>query len=126
MQIRIDAVGLSAMSSSAVIMVPQKALTEAGFIRTVASNQSTQSKHEFHALAQTALMLFEDRELIPTSVDGVIEVTTDDQTLALDSGLLVGRLVTGDIVALSNADQSARKYLEAAHRFCTRWIRLDI
>lgn len=114
------------MACIAVIAVPEKAFAEPGRIRTLAVAQSPGRKHEFHALAQMALLQFEDRELVPSVVDGKIRVKAQNETLELENGLLIGRLATGQIVLLVNSGQPARKLLVAALRFCTRWIRLDL
>ena len=126
MQVKIEGGGTDPITGAAVILVPEEALIEAGFIRMLAANQTAQSKHEFQALAQTARMLAEDGELAPTTVKGTLRVSLGDQTLDLDRGLLIVRRPDGDIALLSNSGQPARKYLEAAHRYCTRWIRLDL
>jgi hypothetical protein len=114
------------MACITVITVSEKALAEPGHIRTLAAAQSPGQKHEFHALAQMALFQFEDRELTPVVVKGKIRVKARSETLELDDGLLVGRLATGQIVLLINSSQRARKFLVAALRFCSRWIRLDL
>lgn len=122
----IEGGGIRALSAEAVILVPQQALIEAGFMRLLAADQTGQSKHTFQALAQTALLRFEDRELTPTSVTGTLRVSHGDQTLDLVQGVLIVRLSTGDVGVLTNCGQPIRRYLEAAHRYCTRWIRLDL
>ncbi len=126
MQMSIEGGGFQAMPCSAVILVPEKALQEAGFIRMLAAEQTAQSKHEFQALAQTALMRFEDRELAPDPAAGTLRVTLGTQIFDLDAGLLIVRLPSGDIMLLSNSNRPTRKFLETAHRYCTRWIRLDL
>jgi hypothetical protein len=124
--IRIDGDSTHERACTACIAVPEKALTEAGHIRTVTADCSSQRKHELDSLAQMALMQFEDSELVPTTVGGRIQVTTGSEILELDKGLLISRLLTGEIVLLINSGQPARKFLVAAHRFCTRRIRLDL
>lgn len=127
MQVNIEGGGIDPIPGAAVILVPEGALIEAGFIRMLAANQTAQSKHEFHALAQTARMLSEDGELAPTTVKGTLRVSLGDQTLDLEQGLLIVRRPDNDIMLLlANSEQPARKYLEAAYRYCTRWIRLDL
>jgi hypothetical protein len=126
MIIRIDGDKANEMACSTVIVVPEKALTAAGHIRTLSADQSPQGKHEFYALAQMALVQFEDRELEPMTVEGKIRVTAEGGTLELDKGLLIGRLLTGRIVLLIGSCRPARKFLVAALRFCTRWIRLEL
>ena len=125
-QIRIDGDGGNVVVCTAILVVPEKALSEAGYIRALTAGPAAQSKHEFHTMAQTALMQFEDGELPPLSVNGTIEVTGADGNVEFDTGLLVARLPAGNIVLFINTDQSAHKLLKAAHRFCTRWIRLDL
>lgn len=124
--IRIDGENANDLACTTVIVVPERALTAAGHIRTLTADQSSQGKHEFHALTQMALVQFEDRELEPIRVDGKIRVTAESETLELDKGLLIGRLLTGRIVLFINSGQPARKFLVVALRFCTRWIRLEL
>ena len=114
------------MACITVIAVPEKAFAEAGHIRTFTAAEGPGGKHELHALAQMALLQFEDRELVPSVVGGKIQVKAQGETLELEKGLLIGRLTTGQIVLLINSGQPARKFLVAAFRFCTRWIRLDL
>jgi hypothetical protein len=111
---------------TAMIIVPETALSEPGHIRTVAIHQTGQSKHEFHALAQMAFISFDDGELEARQQSGPLTITVHDETLQITDGLVIGRLPSGEVTLLSNARQSPRKYLEAANRYCTRWIRLDI
>ena len=126
MHIRIDGDSTHDRGCTACIAVPEKALTEAGHVRTLTADCTSQRKYELHSLAQMALMQFEESELVPTAVDGKILVGTGSETLELDKGLLIGRLLTDEIVLLINSGQPARKFLVAALRFCTRWIRLDL
>jgi LAS superfamily LD-carboxypeptidase LdcB len=107
-------------------VVPAKALEEAGRIRLIAVDQTGQSKHEFHALSQTARMQYEDGDLLPIQLDQPIRIGTDEEDLLVEEGLVIIRKENGEIVLLSNAPEPVRKYLEAAHRFCTRWVRLDL
>ncbi len=110
----------------AVILVPEIALAEPGYIRTFAANQTAQSKHEFYALGQMALIQFEDGELTPRQITNSVDVQADDETVSIDAGIVICRILSGELMIISNADSPPRKYLETAHRFCTRWIRLDI
>jgi hypothetical protein len=126
MYINIGVDNTNDMACISVVAVPEKALAEAGHIRTLTTAQNPGQKHEFHALTQTALLQFEDHELVPLPVEGKIRVTAGNETLEFDNALLIGRLLTGQIVLLINSGQAARKFLVAALRFCTRWIRLDL
>ncbi len=111
---------------TAVIVVPEEALVSPGLIRALTLDKSSGRKHDLYALAQTALLQFEEGVLGPIAVDGKIRVAIDGETLELDSGLLIARLLSGQIAVLINSDQQARRFLVTALRFCTRWIRLDL
>jgi hypothetical protein len=125
-QIRINGYSGNVVVCTAILLVPEKVLSEAGYIRALTAGPTTQSKHEFHTMAQTALMPFEDGELPPLVVNGTIEVTGADGKVGFDRGLLIARLPAGNIVLFIKTDQSAHELLKAAYRFCTRWIRLDL
>ena len=128
MEIRVDAPGAAALVCTLAILVPETALAGEGQIKGLAAVHTSQRKHDFHALAQTALMQIEYGELAPVKVEGSIRVSATDgeEPLELDKGLLIGRLASGEIVLLSNTDEPSRKLLSAALRFFTRWIRLDL
>lgn len=114
------------LECKALILVPQRALAEPGHIRCLSAGQTGQSKHEFHALGQMALMQYEDGELTVQQVAGSLSVTAGQEAYALSHGVVVCRLISDGLAVLSNTDGPVRKYLEAANRFCTRWVRLDI
>ncbi len=125
MQIKVLTKNQPIIECMAVILVPEIALAEPGHIRTFASNQTAQSKHEFYALGQMALIQFEDSELVPRHTADSIDMQAGDETVSIDTGIVICRILSGELMIISNAD-NPRKYLETAHRFCTRWIRLDI
>ncbi|MCP4344590.1 MAG: hypothetical protein GY795_03565 [Desulfobacterales bacterium] len=126
MQIEISAGNQPTIECMAVILVPEIALTEPGHIRTFAANQTAQSKHEFYALGQMALIQFEDGELMPRQITDPVDVKADEETVRIDAGIVICRTLSGELAVISNTDNRPRKYLETANRFCTRWIRLDI
>lgn len=109
-----------------VIITPDSALTEAGTIKTLTTDSTAHAKHEFHALAQMALALFEDDELDIETLCGpfTVEWRRDAHTVA--AGVVLLRDARGGIRLVGNSAQGARKMLQTAHRFCTRWVRLDI
>jgi hypothetical protein len=111
---------------TAVIIVPDIALSEAGHIRCMAQGQTGQSKHEFHALAQTAFYQYDDGDLDPVLCAEAIQIHPAGEEIVLESGLLIGRTLEGSLVVIGNSDCPLRKLLESANRFCTRWVRLDI
>ncbi|RJP55042.1 MAG: hypothetical protein C4549_09000 [Deltaproteobacteria bacterium] len=109
-----------------VIVVPETAIAEAGYIRMLSTNVGPQSKHGFHALAQMAFMQYEDHELDVTEVSGPMTVKGRHDACEIPSGMTICRTLSGDMAVLVHASQPQRKLLESAHRFCTRWIRLDV
>lgn len=118
--------GNETYSCSAAIMVPDIVLSEAGHIRTFSTQAGPQAKHEFYAIAQTAFIQFQDNDLAVMTVETPIVVEHREDRAVVTSGLALVRRHSGEIIVVANSPQSHRKLLEAAHRFCTRWIRLDI
>ena len=108
------------------ILVPDIALSEAGHIRTLSADAGPQDKHAFFAIAQTAYMQFQDEELKVSISDLPMMVTGEKETVSLQSGLVIVRTVSGEIKVLAHSQKPHGKLLEAAYRYCTRWVRLDI
>ncbi len=109
-----------------LIVVPVKALEEHGYIQTLAENHENSAKHEFHAMAQMAYFQYQDDELTIIDLDGDVLIESTDMEISIDSGLILCRKEDGSFVVLVHKDLNTKKLLEAAYRFCTRWIRLDI
>jgi len=122
--LRFDKVILTDCSSA--IIIPEKAIDEAGYIKTLTANALAHSKHEFHALAQMAYYQFQDGELEVADVNGIVTVERGDELVNLTAGMIIFRDFTGDFHVLAHSGQNKKKLLETAHRFCTRWVRLDI
>ncbi len=114
-----------AADCSCVLIIPAKALDEPGYIKALHSSGSA-SKHELHALAQTAYYQFQDDELQLERSTKPILVETGAGNEFVEEGMVLLRTGSGAIKSIVNGDVSARKLLEAANRFCTRWVRLDI
>ena len=114
------------LECSTLIMVPEIALSEPGHIRCLAAAQTGQSKHEFHALGQMALFRYEDGDLTITPCTRPLQIYSAGEQTVLESGILICRSKEGDLIVFNLTDHSLRKYFEAANRFCTRWVRLDI
>jgi hypothetical protein len=91
----------------------------------VSINAGPQTKHEFYALAQTAFMQFQDEDLAVFTVEAPIRLEGPESGVC-ESGMAICRDLEGGLHVWAHRDLSQRKLLEAAHRFCTRWIRLDI
>ena len=111
---------------SSVIIIPEKAITEAGYIRTMTTNADAHSKHEFHAMAQIAFSRFEDGELDIEAAHGPITVEWKNEVETIADGLVVYLDSQGIFHLIAHSGQDAKKLLQATHRFFTRWIRLDI
>lgn len=109
-----------------IILVPAVAISEHGYIRTISANAGAHAKHEFHALAQMAYFQFQDGELELETLQGPLLITLRGEAEALVDGLALYRDLEGRFHVLMHAGQDARKLIEAAYRFCTRWVRLDI
>ena len=107
------------------LIVPAQALDEPGYIKGVSAAGSS-SKHEFHALAQTAYYQFQDDELKVELTRAPLEIECDDVHELVESGMVIYRVGQGSIRAVAHQELNLRKLLEAANRFCTRWVRLDI
>lgn len=124
MIIRFDDVVIKDCNSA--IIVPEKAINEAGYIKTMTTNAHAHSKHEFHAMAQTVYYQFQDEELEITPVVGPLTLEWQENLESLSAGIIIYRDESGEFHVLAHTGQRVKKLLEAAHRFCTRWVRLDI
>ena len=111
---------------ASVILVPEKAIEEPGYILTLTENNDTSAKHEFHAMAQMAYFQYQDGELEIIDIEGDVQVVTVDRNEIMNEGLLLYRDVQGGFHACVHQGINKKKLLETAYRFCTRWIRLDI
>lgn len=110
----------------AAIAVPEIALSVPDYIRTFSATAGSQSKHSLYALSQMMLIEFEDGELQPRQFQFDLTVTSGASLVRVDDGIVIVRNLDGRLEVLSNAAKPLRKFIEAANRFCTRWIRLDI
>jgi len=108
------------------LVVPEKAITEPGYIKALSAASSAQGKHEFHALAQTAYYQFQDDELDITSINDPVRLEQAGEAEVMAGGMVIFRDSGGTMKAIYHDGQRAKKLLEAANRYCTRWVRLDI
>ena len=111
---------------NSVVLVPEIAITEPGYIKALTSNADSGAKHEFHALAQMAYYQFQDDELEVQNMHGSCTVYCRNETETIDSGVVILRNGSGKLNVLAHEDVNCKKLLEAANRYCTRWVRLDI
>lgn len=111
---------------SSAILVPEAALVEHGYIRTMIAGEEAGAKHEFHAMAQMAYYQFQDDELEVVEVAGDLEVSRGGLVEHVRRGMVVARGGEGQFFILTHPGLNTKKMLEAANRYCTRWVRLDI
>ena len=109
-----------------VIVIPEKAVGEAGYIQMFSVKDSGHAKHDYHALAQIAYFQLQDDELDIREADSPLTVQLAGERSELDGGMIICRGRTGKVYVLIQAGQNRKKLLEAAYRWCTRWVRLDI
>ena len=124
--IRIESASITITDCESVILVPERALQEAGFIKTFTIKESGHAKHEYHALAQMAYFQYQDDELVVEEIDSPLTVICGTETVKMDSGMVLYRDVNGSFHVLIHGSEKRKKLLEATYRYCTRWVRLDI
>ena len=111
---------------SDAIAVPEIAISAPNHIRAFSATAGSQVKHGIYALSQMMLVEFEDGELQPRRFQFDITVAFRASLVRVDDGIVVARNLDGRLEVLSNAAKPLRRFIEVTHRFCTRWIRLDI
>lgn len=115
-----------AVQCRTVLVVPERAIAEPGYIKAYAATDSVSAKHEYHALAQMAYFQLQDDELDCAEVLSPLTVDDGVEAQRVEDGMVLCRDTTGTVSALVIAGQNRKKLLEAAYRYCTRWVRLDI
>jgi hypothetical protein len=109
-----------------VIIVPEVATTEPGYIKTMTAGMAAHSKHEFHAMAQMAYYQYQDEELDVVTVRTPLRIESSTESEELSSGMVIYRDSSGVFHVLIHELLNRKKMLEATNRYCTRWVRLDI
>lgn len=109
-----------------VILVPDKAIEEPGYIKTMTASMEAQSKHEFHAMAQMAYYRYQDDELEVVETVSPIRISREEEVEMIDSGMVIYRDISGEFHVLIHTLLNKKKMLEVTNRYCTRWVRLDI
>ncbi len=109
-----------------VIMVPTNAVKEPGYIKALTVKGSAHAKHEFHAMAQMAYFQFQDDELEVVETDSLLTVVCGNEKNAQSDGMILYRNLAGEFYVIFHPQENRKKLLEAAYRYCTRWVRLDI
>ena len=108
-----------------IIIVPEIALKEAGYIKMFTVKDVANAKHEYHAMAQMAYFQYQDEELDVQEYRG-ITIICGEEEIDLSDGMVICLDLGGEFHVLIHAEQNRKKILEAAYRYCTRWVRLDI
>ena len=90
------------------------------------TDSAAHSKHQFHALTQIALFQFQEGELEVEAIRGPLTVHRENETVTMPAGIVLYLDSQGDLHLLGDPALNVRKLLQLAHRFCTRWVRLDI
>ncbi len=111
---------------ASLIIVPEIAIAEPGYIKTLTIKATAHAKHEFQAMARMAYFQFQDDELEITPLKDPLGITFRGETEYLTAGMVLYRDLAGQFYVLVHEGQNRKKLLEAGHRFCTRWVRLDI
>lgn len=109
-----------------VVVIPEKAIEEPGYIAVHTINDSAHAKHEYHAMAQMAYYQYQDDELDLQEITQPITIVTPLERVEMESGLVLYRLQDGSFFGAIHQFLSKKKLLEAGYRYCARWIRLDI
>ena len=109
-----------------IILIPEMALQEAGFIKTFTIKDSGSAKHEYHALAQMAYFQYQDDELEIIEVNDPLAITCGTESSSINGGMVLYRAGNGSFHVLAHGSPNRKKLLETAYRYCTRWVRLDI
>lgn len=109
-----------------VILVPTIAVTEPGYIKALTIKGTAHAKHEFHAMAQMAYFQFQDEELESIETDTLLTVTSETEHVKMSDGMVLYRTLAGEFCVIFHAGEKKKTLLEAAYRYCTRWVRLDI
>lgn len=111
---------------TSVIIVPEIAVSEPGYIKTMTTNADAHSKHEFYAMAQMAYYQNQDDELDIIAVHSPVMIRLQNNSEEIGSGMVIYRDESGEIHLLLHEHLNRKKLLEATNRYCTRWVRLDI
>ena len=124
--ITLQTAGRTLTDCASLIIVPEIAVSEPGYIKMLTVKATAHAKHEFQAMAQMAYFQFQDDELDITPLQASLCINFRGETEILTAGMVLYRDLAGQFHALIHEGQNRKKLLEATYRFCTRWVRLDI
>ena len=124
--IRIETGETTLSNAESVIVVPEIAIKEPGYIQVFTIKDNAHAKHEYHAMAQMAYFQYQDEELDMQDIVTPLAVIAGEEQIYVDAGLILSREINGDFLVFIHESQNKKKLLEATYRYCTRWVRLDI
>jgi hypothetical protein len=125
-EILIQMAGSPDLVCESVVLIPDIAIDEPGYIKAYTIKDSANAKHEYHAMAQMAYFQYQDDELEIIEVDVPLRIKTAIEEISLESGMVLARKPDGEFKVIVHGMQNKKKLLEAGYRYCTRWVRLDI
>ena len=79
--------------------------------------------------APTSIFLsfqYQDDELEIIEAGGPLTIICGEEFSSIDDGMVLYRAENGSYHVLAHGAHNRKKLLEAAYRYCTRWVRLDI
>ena len=117
---------IAAIECANVIITPEAARHQAGYIRTLTAQEEANAKHKFFALAQMAFFQYEDGEIKAETFNGPLAIRHEQNEEWLEDGLIICQDQEGLLRLLAHKETNVAKLLEVTNRFCTRWVRLDI
>lgn len=124
--IEIASEGRTIQACASVIIVPERATSEPGYIQAITTRAGAHDKHEFQAIAQMAYFQGQDDELEVICLNGPGQIEHDGNTEDFLDGMVIFRSESGELGIVLHKGSMKKKLLEAAYRYCTRWVRLDI
>jgi len=114
------------LEAESVVIVPEKAIDEPGYIKALTIKDGASAKHEYHAMTQMAYFQYQDDELELEEVEQRMVISTSAEEMVLTEGMIIVRTIDGKLLTFVNVMQNKKKLLESGYRYCTRWVRLDI
>ncbi len=119
-------IGRDIQVTNCVVLIPEIAIIEGGYIRTYSLLSGGQAKHEYHAMTQMTYFQYQDDEIEVIEIDEVVIIHAGEDEEKMGGGAVIYKDLMGGIHILVHKQLNIKKLLEAAYRYTTRWVRLDI
>jgi hypothetical protein len=114
------------LECESIVIIPEIAIAEPGYIKAYTTRDSAHAKHEYHAMAQMAYFQYQDDELECTELENPLKIKAMQEEFDLEQGMVLARTGDGRFLVFVHGLVSRKKLLETGYRYCTRWVRLDI